>query len=179
MDSCEHGKVALGSINIGKYFAQLSDLPSRRTVMHRNSTSGHLSFVSHWNAIFSLTMMSEGARGNVVGWGTMLQAGRLSIWVPDEVDTFNLPNPSSRTMALRSTHPLGLTAFPPSVSRMSENMGASTSRKLQGLQGLHSDNFTFTFTFYDEWVFILPLKGRRMRKRHGLGIEERMITDLQ
>jgi hypothetical protein len=25
---------------------------------------------------------------------------------PNEVDTFNLPNPSSRTMALGSTHPL-------------------------------------------------------------------------
>jgi hypothetical protein len=36
----------------------------------------------------------------------MLQAGRLSVRVPDEVDFFNLPNPSRRTMALRSTQPL-------------------------------------------------------------------------
>jgi hypothetical protein len=33
----------------------------------------------------------------------MLQAGRSPVQVPDEVDFFNLPNPSSRTMALGST----------------------------------------------------------------------------
>jgi hypothetical protein len=36
----------------------------------------------------------------------MLQVGRSPVRVPDEVDFFNLPNPSSRTMALRSTQPL-------------------------------------------------------------------------
>jgi hypothetical protein len=36
----------------------------------------------------------------------MLQTGRSPVRVPDEVDFFNLPNPSSRTMALGSTHPL-------------------------------------------------------------------------
>jgi hypothetical protein len=36
----------------------------------------------------------------------MLQAGRSPIRVPDEVDFFNLPNPSSRTMAVVSTQPL-------------------------------------------------------------------------
>jgi hypothetical protein len=36
----------------------------------------------------------------------MLQAGRSPVEVPDEVDFFNLPNPSSRTMALRSAQPL-------------------------------------------------------------------------
>jgi hypothetical protein len=36
----------------------------------------------------------------------MLQAGRLRDRIPDEVDFFNLPNPSSRTMALGSTQPL-------------------------------------------------------------------------
>jgi hypothetical protein len=35
----------------------------------------------------------------------MLQAGRSSVRVPDEVDIFNLPNPSSRTMAIASTQP--------------------------------------------------------------------------
>jgi hypothetical protein len=48
----------------------------------------------------------SGARGSVVGWGTMLQAVRSPVRVPDEVDFFNLPNPSSRTMALWSTKPL-------------------------------------------------------------------------
>jgi hypothetical protein len=69
----------------------------------------------------------------------MLQAGRSPVRVPDEVDFFNLPNPSSRTMALGSTQPLtemstskfpggkggrrvGLTTLTPSVSRMSENV---------------------------------------------------------
>jgi hypothetical protein len=36
----------------------------------------------------------------------MLQAGGSPVQVPDEVDFFNLPNPSSRTMALGSTQPL-------------------------------------------------------------------------
>jgi hypothetical protein len=36
----------------------------------------------------------------------MLQAGRSPVRVPDEVDFFNLPNPSSRTMAVGSTQPL-------------------------------------------------------------------------
>jgi hypothetical protein len=36
----------------------------------------------------------------------MLQAGRSPVRVPDEVDFFNLPNPSSRNMALGLTQPL-------------------------------------------------------------------------
>jgi hypothetical protein len=36
----------------------------------------------------------------------MLQAGSSPVQVPDEVDFFNLPNPSSRTMALGSIQPL-------------------------------------------------------------------------
>jgi hypothetical protein len=36
----------------------------------------------------------------------MLQAGRSPVRVPDEVDIFNLPNPSSRTIALGSIQPL-------------------------------------------------------------------------
>jgi hypothetical protein len=36
----------------------------------------------------------------------MLQAERLPVRIPDQVDLFNLPNPSSRTMALGSTQPL-------------------------------------------------------------------------
>jgi hypothetical protein len=76
----------------------------------------------------------------------------------DEVDFFsNLPNPSSRTMVPRSTQPLtemstrnlknetwgvkygrcvGLTTLPPSVSRLSKNVGASTSRNPRGLHDL-------------------------------------------
>jgi hypothetical protein len=47
-----------------------------------------------------------GAHGNVVGWGTMLETGRLPVRVRDEVDFFNLSNPSNRTMDLRSTQSL-------------------------------------------------------------------------
>jgi hypothetical protein len=36
----------------------------------------------------------------------MLQAGRLRVRIPDEVHFFNLPNSSSRTMAMGSTQPL-------------------------------------------------------------------------
>jgi hypothetical protein len=56
--------------------------------------------------IFYRLMNTRGARGSVVGWGTMLQAGKSPIRVPDEVDFFNLLNPSSRTLALGSTQPL-------------------------------------------------------------------------
>jgi hypothetical protein len=45
------------------------------------------------------------AHSSIVGC-TMLQAGRSPVRVPDEVDFFNLPNPSSHTMALGSTQPL-------------------------------------------------------------------------
>jgi hypothetical protein len=88
----------------------------------------------------------------------VLQAGRSPVRVPNEVDYFNLLNPSNRTMALGSTQPLteistrnlpggksgrrvGLTTLPLSVSRMSENVGASTSRNPKGLHGLYRDNF--------------------------------------
>jgi hypothetical protein len=83
----------------------------------------------------------------------MLQTGRSSIRVPDEVDFFNLPNPSSRTMALGSTQPLTemSTRNLPcgkkrparrAMSRMSQNVGASTSRKHKGLHGLYRENCT-------------------------------------
>jgi hypothetical protein len=36
----------------------------------------------------------------------MLQAARSPVRVPDELDFFNLSNPSSRTMAVWSTQPL-------------------------------------------------------------------------
>jgi hypothetical protein len=50
--------------------------------------------------------MRGGGRGSVVGRGTVLLAGMSPVLVPDELDFFNLPNSSSRTMALGSIQPL-------------------------------------------------------------------------
>jgi hypothetical protein len=103
----------------------------------------------------------------------MLQAGRSPVRVPDKVDFFNLSNPSGRTMALGSTQPLtqmrtrnlpggksgrrvGLTTLPPSMNRMSENVGASTFLSPKGLHYLYRDNFTFTYS------------GKRQRIPNGL-----------
>jgi hypothetical protein len=83
----------------------------------------------------------------------MLQAGRSPVPVPDEVAFFTLPNLSSHTMALGSTRPLtemstrnlsGVKRLPERrvMSRMSENVGASTSRNPKGLHGLYRDSFT-------------------------------------
>jgi hypothetical protein len=92
----------------------------------------------------------------------MLQAGRSLVRVPDEVDFFNLPNTSSRTVALGSTQPLtemstrNLPGGKMQPARradilaaicepMSENVGASTSRNPKGLHGLYRDNFTLPY----------------------------------
>jgi hypothetical protein len=48
---------------------------------------------------FSILLWEKVVRGSVVGLGTLLQAGRSPVRVPDEVDFSNLPNNSSRTMA--------------------------------------------------------------------------------
>jgi hypothetical protein len=93
----------------------------------------------------------------------MLQAGRSRVRVPMKWIFFNLPNPSSLTMAMGSTQPLNrneyqgsswrikggqrvtLTNLPPSVSRFSrQNVGASTSHKPMGLHGLlHGELYLF------------------------------------
>jgi hypothetical protein len=87
-----------------------------------------------------------GARGSVIGCGTVLQAGKSPVLVPDEADFFNLPNPSSRTMVLGSTQPITeMSTLPPSVSQMSENVGASTSRNPKSLHGMNRDNLTLPY----------------------------------
>jgi hypothetical protein len=40
-----------------------------------------------------------GARGSIVGWGAMLQAGRPGTRSEQVIGFFNLPNPCSRIMA--------------------------------------------------------------------------------
>jgi hypothetical protein len=54
-------------------------------------------------------------------------------------------------MGVKSGRRVGLTTLPPSVSRMFENVGASTSRNPKGLQGLYRNNFTFTFICDDTY----------------------------
>jgi hypothetical protein len=72
------------------------------------------------------------ACGSVVGWGTMLQAGRSRGSIPDEVNGFfNWPNPSSRIMALGSTQPL--------TEMSTRNLPAGKGRPVCG-----ADNLTAT-----------------------------------
>jgi hypothetical protein len=103
----------------------------------------------------------------------MLQAGRSPVQVPDKVHIFNLPNPSNHTVALGSTQPLtemstswcvGLTTSLPSVNRMSENVGASTSRNPKGLHGLSRDNFT-SYMSWGMYEYSLQC-GKCCRKFH-------------
>jgi hypothetical protein len=54
----------------------------------------------------SFTFTRTEVGGSEVGWGTVLQAGRLRVGFPMSLDFFNWPNPSGRTMALGSTQPL-------------------------------------------------------------------------
>jgi hypothetical protein len=63
-----------------------------------------------------------------------------------EMSTRNLPGGKKKKSGRR----VGLTTLPPSVSRMSENVGASTSRNPKGLHGLYRGNFTFTIEVGNE-----------------------------
>jgi hypothetical protein len=118
----------------------------------------------------------------------MLQARRSPVRVSDEVDFFNLANPSSHTMALGSTQPLtkmstrnlpgvksgwrvGLIILPPSISQMSEIVGASTSHNPKGLQGLYRDNFTYMTRVTDWHVAndIFLLRGHKP-KQYGTAV---------
>jgi hypothetical protein len=88
----------------------------------------------------------------------MLQAGRSPVRVPDEVDFFNLANPSSRTMDLGPTQPITEIStwnFPGGKKRPAcrtgnlaaicepnvSNVGASTSRNPKGLHGMYRKIF--------------------------------------
>jgi hypothetical protein len=63
-------------------------------------------FLYNINLLCLELTVRSGASGSVVGWGTMLQAGRSRVRVPMRWIFFNWSNPSSRTMARRSTQPL-------------------------------------------------------------------------
>jgi hypothetical protein len=96
--------------------------------------------VSIYFGIMFCSKHVRGARGSVVGWGTMLQAGRSWVRVPMRSIFFNWPNRSSSTMALESTQPLTETStrnlpgskgrparkadITPRVSRLSRKCGS-------------------------------------------------------
>jgi hypothetical protein len=109
----------------------------------------------------------------------MLHAGRSRVRIPMRwIFFFNLPNPSSRSMALRSTQPLtemstrnlhegkGLPArkadnLTYSVSRLTrQNVGVSTSHNHMGLHSLLT-GIVFFFIFYllqgfGSWILFHP-----------------------
>jgi hypothetical protein len=91
----------------------------------------------------------------------VLQAGRSPVRVLDEVECFNWPNLPAAiwpwvdsatdkneyqefSWGLKSGRRVGMTTLPPSVSRISENAEASTSRNPKGHHCLYRDKFTFT-----------------------------------
>jgi hypothetical protein len=123
----------------------------------------------HWKPTSEIYGIWGGARSIVVGWGSVLQAGRKRGRVPMRWTFFNLPNRSSRTMALGTTQPLtemstrnlpervkcgrrvGMTTLPSSVSRLSrQNVGASTSHNFMVLHGL-----------LQWWLFFMELEEHR------------------
>jgi hypothetical protein len=48
---------------------------------------------------------------------------------------------------------------------MSENVGASTSRKPKGLHGLYRENFTFTVT-YPKQIEIKAIEVTMLKRKH-------------
>jgi hypothetical protein len=86
---------------------------------------------------------------------------QLSLWQKWVPGTF---------LGVKSGRSVGLTTLPPSVSRVSENVGASTSRNPKGLHGLYRDNFTsYNIHIYIHILFYLTT-GRQKLYRGLLGI---------
>jgi hypothetical protein len=84
--------------------------------------------------ISNTTQKPFGTGGSIVGWGTMLQAGRSRPRV-DSASNRNEYQESS--WGVKGGRRLRLTALPTPVSQLSrENVGASTSHNPMGLHGL-------------------------------------------
>jgi hypothetical protein len=102
----------------------------------------------------------------------MLQARRSPVRVPDEIEFLVdlIDSVSNRneyqecSLWVMSDRRGRLTASPPSVSRMSENVGASTSCNPKGLHGLYRDNLTYLYLqdFYAEAVFDISVRTSKL-----------------
>jgi hypothetical protein len=102
-----------------------------------------------WVKILQSSIIYKGPCGKVVGWGTMLQAGRSRVrFLMTLLDFSNLPNPGVDSASKQEWVPgiffgvkggqcVRLITLLPSVSRLSrEDVGASTSHNPMGLHGL-------------------------------------------
>jgi hypothetical protein len=65
-----------------------------------NSLKHDIANIPNIRSYFKKHPVIRGARGSVVGWGTMLQVGRSGVRVPMRWISFNWPNPSIGTIAL-------------------------------------------------------------------------------
>jgi hypothetical protein len=156
-----HIAVCLCPPKFSRFLCHACRIKGKRAINFSQNFLLIIYFLSHtpWNPVC----------GSVVGWGTTLQAGRSRDRIPDEVDFFNLPYPSSRTMALGSTQPLremstrnlpggegrparkadNLTAICEPI--VYKNMGASTSHSPMGLHGP-----------LQGYLYLYPLKSFRV-----------------
>jgi hypothetical protein len=116
-------------------FSVPTDSKCSPTICRFRSVICELCFI---NSMKSIPLNTLVLHGSIVGWGTMLQAGRSQFpFLMRSSNFFNLPNPSSITMALKFTQPvtemsirncfwrvthghhLRLTNSPPSLSQLS------------------------------------------------------------
>jgi hypothetical protein len=66
-------------------------------------------------------------------------------------------------MGLKCGRRVGMTTLPLSMNRISENVGASTSRNPKGLHGLYMDNVTFFSFLRIADLFWFRFQAKRMR----------------